>query len=138
MRFIYLISLFLIGHSAIGQVSAFDFKVTKERRRLDQSLDLNKVQAQKVEAILTKSKTIALEVSAFSENGEVGAFLKDVSLYFDMHKSIDQILSQGQKVKHKNLIIPKDVFLENFIESPQGKLLSKEELSELLSAWKHL
>jgi hypothetical protein len=68
----------------------------------------------------------------------VGAFLKDVSLYFDMHKSIDQILSQGQKVKHKNLIIPKDVFLENFIESPQGKLLSKEELSELLSAWKHL
>ena len=138
MRFIYLISFVLISQLAIGQVNPFDFKVNKERRRLDQSLDLNKEQEQRVEAILTKSKTMAEGEMGFSKIGVVAEFLKGAALYFDMHKAIGEILDERQKEKHKNLIILKDFFLENFINSAQGKLLTKGELSELISAWKHL
>lgn len=138
MRFVYLFFFFLIGHYAIGQALEFDFKVNKERRRMVQLLDLNKEQAQRVEDILTKSKKMAQEALALSENVGVEEFLKGVAFYFDMHEAIDRLLDESQREKHKNLIIPKDVFLKNYLDSAQGLQLNKKEMSQLLSAWKLL
>lgn len=138
MRLIYMIFFFLVSQLAMSQVVVFDFKVNKERRSLDQALDLSKDQAQRVEAILTKSKIMAQEGLGIYENQEVAEFLKEVALYFDMHEAINQVLEEGQKEKHKNLVIPKDVFLENYLKSTRGKKLNKEEKSELLNAWKQL
>jgi hypothetical protein len=138
MRIVYLFFFFLIGHLATGQALEFDFKVNKERRRMVQLLDLNKEQAQRVEDILTKSKKMALEALALSENVGVEEFLKGVAFYFDMHEAIDRLLDESQREKHKNLIIPKDVFLKNYLDSAQGLQLNKKEMSQLLSAWKLL
>jgi len=138
MRFIYLLFFFLVSQIADGQVFSFDFKVSKERRLLDQALDLNKAQVQQVEAILTKSKRMAKEGLVVSERKEVSEFLKEAALYYGMHKTINQILEEGQKEKHKNLIVPKDVFFENYINSAHGKLLNKGEMSQLINAWKLL
>lgn len=138
MRFIYLLFFFLVSQIADGQVFSFDFKVSKERRLLDQALDLNKAQVQQVEAILTKSKRMAKEGLVVSERKEVSEFLKEAALYYGMHKTINHILEEGQKEKHKNLIVPKDVFFENYINSAHGKLLNKEEMSQLINAWKLL
>ncbi len=138
MHFIYLLFFLLVSQIAVGQVFSFDYKVKKERRSLDQALDLSKAQLQKVEAILTQSKRMAEEEWVVSDKKEVSEFLKVSALYYDMHKTINQILEEGQREKHKNLIIPKDVFFENYINSAHGKLLSKEEMSQLINAWKHL
>jgi hypothetical protein len=138
MRIVYLFFFFLIGHLATGQALEFDFKVNKERRRMVQLLDLNKEQAQRVEDILTKSKKMAQEALALSENVGVEEFLKGVAFYFDMHEAIDRLLDESQREKHKNLIIPKDVFLKNYLDSAQGLQLNKKEMSQLLSAWKLL
>lgn len=138
MRIVYLFFFFLIGHLAIGQALEFDFKVNKERRRMVQLLDLNKEQAQRVEDILTKSKKMAQEALALSENVGVEEFLKGVAFYFDMHEAIDRLLDESQREKHQNLIIPKDVFLKNYLDSAQGLQLNKKEMSQLLSAWKLL
>lgn len=138
MRIVYLFFFFLIGHLATGQALEFDFKVNKERRRMVQLLDLNKEQAQRVEDILTKSKKMAQEALALSENVGVEEFLKGVAFYFDMHEAIDRLLDESQREKHQNLIIPKDVFLKNYLDSAQGLQLNKKEMSQLLSAWKLL